>query len=193
MAYRRQGGLGTRASVGLLVATLSLGLTWLPIRGALARADQAAALGLEGIPAPLFETTDLEGEPRRLQDHAGEVVLVNVWATWCGPCRREMPLLDELYRDRAELGLMVYGISTEDLPVQRAFEASVVDVSYPLLDPGGDVPEIYRTQARYPANYLIDRRGHLTPAPSTDRPFEELVARVDELLAEPHPRAPGPR
>jgi len=187
MIYRRHGGLGWRAGIGLALATISLGLMWVPIRGALARADQVEALSLDGIPAPHFVTTDLEGEPRRLADHVGDVVLVNVWATWCGPCRREMPMLDELYRERQEQGLMVYGISTEELELQRDFAANVVSVSYPLLNHEGTVPEIYRTQARYPANYLIDRHGQLTPAPSTDRPFEELVARVDELLAAPRP------
>jgi len=51
----------------------------------------------------------------------------------------------------------------------------------------GDLPEIYRTTARYPANYLIDRQGRLQPAPSTERPFEELVAKVDALLTAPAP------
>jgi len=57
-------------------------------------------------------------------------------------------------------------------------------VSYPLLTTEGDVPEIYRTTARYPANFLIDRNGLLTPAPSTEQPFENLVAKVDTLLAD---------
>jgi thiol-disulfide isomerase/thioredoxin len=187
MVYRRHGGLGLKAGIGLALATLSLGLTLLPIRGALARADQAELLALDGVPAPHFATTDLEGKPHRLSDHSGDVVLVNIWATWCGPCRREMPLLDKLYRERREQGLVVFGISTEEVAVQREFAASTIDVSYTLLSPEGDIPEIYRTQARYPANYLIDRQGQFTPAPSADRPFEELVERVDELLAVPRP------
>ncbi len=56
-------------------------------------------------------------------------------------------------------------------------------MSYPLLTTEGEVPEIYRTTARYPANFLIDRRGLLTPAPSTEGPFQNLVSKVDALLA----------
>ena len=72
--------------------------------------------------------------------------------------------------------------------MQRDF-AEDLGVSYPLLTVSGEVPEIFSTSARYPANFLIDRRGLLQSAPSTDEPFENLAARVDELLAEPDPNA----
>jgi len=185
LLYRRHGGLGVKGGIGLLLAIASLGLTWLPLRGAIDRADQAEMLALDGVPAPDFQTPDLEGTVHRLSDQAGKVVLINVWATWCGPCRREMPRLDELYQRWRDDGLVVFGISTENLEIQREFAATAVDVSYPLLRSDGDVPEIYRTTARYPANYLVDRAGRLTRAPSTDRPFEELEARVAELLGRP--------
>jgi peroxiredoxin len=181
---RKRGPLGPKGILGLGLAVVSLGLTWLPVRGAVARAKQAELLALEGVPAPLFETLDIAGTTHRLSDHEGKVVLINIWATWCPPCRKEMPDLDELYRDRRDRGFIVFGLSTEDVATQRSFAESTVSVSYPLLTIEGDVPEIYRTTARYPANFLIDRVGRLTPAPSTERPFEELVAKVDRLLAE---------
>jgi peroxiredoxin len=182
---RKRGPLGRRGMVGLAVAVLSLGLTWLPIRGAIARAKQASLLALEGVPAPPFETVDIGGTTHRLSEHEGKVVLINIWATWCPPCRKEMPDLDELYRGRRDLGFIVFGLSTEEVETQRDFAENTVSVSYPLLTTEGDVPEMYRTTARYPANFLIDRNGRLTPAPSTEQPFENLVAKVDALLAEP--------
>lgn len=181
---KRRGPLGIRGVVGLVLAVASLGLTWLPIRGAVARSKQAQLLALEGVPAPPFETVDLDGKTHRLSDYQGKVVLINIWATWCPPCRKEMPELDQLYQDERDRGFVVFGLSTEDLATQQAFVKNTLSVSYPLLTVGGDVPEIYRTTARYPANYLVDRNGRLTPAPSTERPFENLKARVEELLAE---------
>lgn len=184
---KRRGAFGVRGAIGLGLALVSLGLTVVPIRGALQRAKQAELLALDDVQAPPFETVDLEGNTHRLSDHAGKVVLINIWATWCPPCRKEMPELDALYQERSEQGFMVFGVSTEDLATQRDFVETKVSVSYPLLTPDGDLPEIYRTTARYPANFLIDRHGNLTPAPSTEQPFENLVAKVDELLAQPRP------
>ncbi len=181
----RRGNLGRASKAGLLLALLSLLLTWLPIRGAMRRSSQAEFLALENVEAPEFVTPDIHGKTHRLSDYRGKVVLINIWATWCPPCRKEMPELDQLYKDRADQGFIVFGLSTEDSELQRNFAAEKVSITYPLLTVEGDVPEIYRTTARYPANYLIDRQGSLTPAPSTEKPFEHLVERVDSLLAAP--------
>ena len=183
---RRRGGRGWSARVGLVVATLSLGLLYSPITRYARRAQQMENLSITGEPAPAMQTSDLDGNVHRLSDHAGKVVLVNMWATWCGPCRREMPELDRLFKERQGDGLVVFGISSEELEVQRAF-AEKLQVSYPLLTASDGVPEIFATSARYPVNFLIDRRGLLQSAPSTDQPFENLVALVDRLLAEPDP------
>jgi peroxiredoxin len=181
MGDRRQSVLSTSGKVGLVVAFFSLALAWLPVRGMLARARQAENLALTGVEAPPFDTVDIDGNSHRLSDHEGKVVLVNIWATWCTPCRREMPDLERLYQSRKDDGFMIFGLSTEDVPTQQKFADEVV-VSYPLLTIDGDVPEIYSQTARYPANFLIDRNGRLQPAPSVDQPFENLEAAVDALL-----------
>ena len=185
---RRDGAISWPSKTGLFVATLYLGLLWVPITRGISRAQQLEHLSMSGEPAPAMQTSDLDGNVHRLSDHAGRVVLVNIWATWCGPCRREMPELDRLYKERQDDGLMVFGISSEELGVQKEF-AEQIQVSYPLLTVSDGVPEIFSTSARYPANFLIDRRGLLQAAPSADQPFEELVAVVDRLLAEPAPGA----
>jgi len=179
---RRRNALTTSGRIGLALALLSLALTWLPVRGAIARARQARNLALQNVTAPPFDTVDVFGKRHRLEDHAGKVVLVNVWATWCAPCRKEMPELDRLYRERKDQGFIVFGLSTEDVDVQRKFVGERVSVSYPLLTIEGAVPDIYRATARYPANFLIDREGRLQPAPSTEQPFEKLEAAVNALL-----------
>jgi thiol-disulfide isomerase/thioredoxin len=178
---RRRNALTTSGRIGLALALLSLALTWLPIQGAIGRARQARNLALQDVTAPPFDTVDVVGKRHRLQEHAGKVVLVNVWATWCAPCRKEMPELDRLYQERKDQGFMVFGLSTEDVDVQRTV-AERLSVTYPLLTIKGTVPDIYRTTARYPANFLIDREGRLQPAPGPEQPFEKLEAAVNALL-----------
>src|SRR5262245_10718549 len=117
----RRGGLTLSAKIGLVIATLSLGLTFLPLRGLVGRVQQERNTSVSGVRAPLFDTVDLNATRQRLEDQRGKVVLVNAWATWCPPCREEMPLLDELYRKRKEEGLIVFGLSTEDVELQKKF------------------------------------------------------------------------
>lgn len=183
---RRAGALTGAGWVGAGVALLALGLVAAPIGGAVRRARQAANLALSGVPAPDFFAADLDGRTHRLSDHAGSVVLVNIWATWCPPCRAEMPELDRLAKERAREGFVVFGVSTEDEATQQTFRREMVSVDYPLLLPDGledgFVPDIFTETARYPANFLIDREGLLHPAPSTDQPFSALEAEVDRLL-----------
>jgi thiol-disulfide isomerase/thioredoxin len=169
------------AKIGLLIATLSLAMLWVPISGAISRSKQAANLSLDGVPAPDMETVDLNGQTHDLSAYRGKVVLLNIWATWCAPCRKEMPELDRLHKDKVEEGLVILGLSFEDVETQRPF-AEEIGVSYPLLTKDGQIPDVFSTTARYPANFLIDRGGRLRPAPSTDEPFENLVRAVEQLL-----------
>ena len=167
--------------VGLAVAALSLLLTWKPISDGVSRWKQVRNMAMQGVPAPAFDTVDLDGNPQRLADHKGQVVVINIWATWCGPCRAEMPNLDRLYQARKGDGLVVFGLSSEDANLQRQFR-QIVPVTYPLLTTSGQVPDLYRDIAKYPATFLIDRQGNLQPAPGPDEPFAELQAVVERLL-----------
>jgi len=178
---RRRASLSRGAIVGLVVATLSLGLARQPIKDGIPRSRQTRNQAMRNVPAPPFDTLDLSGNHERLSDQAGKVVLVNIWATWCVPCRKEMPELDRLYRERKDAGLIVFGLSDEDPGVQKNF-LQQVPVTYPLLTVQGSVPSLYRDIARYPAIFLIDRKGNLQPAPSPGQPFDQLAATVDALL-----------
>jgi peroxiredoxin len=167
--------------VGLAIAILSLGLAWKPVSDGILRSKQSRNLAMRDVAAPPFNTLDLLGKTQRLGDQKGKVVLVNIWATWCRPCREEMPKLDRLYRERQHQGFIVFGLSDESLDVQRKF-VEQVPVSYTLLTLRGQVPNLYRDIARYPAIFLIDRQGRLQPAPGPDQPFEKVEAAVDALL-----------
>jgi thiol-disulfide isomerase/thioredoxin len=168
-------------NIGLAIAILSLGLAWKPVTDGILRSKQVRNLAMRDVAAPSFDTADIFGKPQSLGNHKGEVVIVNIWATWCGPCRAEMPKLDRLYQERKQQGLAVFGISDESVDVQRKF-VDRVPVTYPLLTLAGNVPSLYRDIARYPALFLVDRQGRLQPAPGPDQPFEKLEADVDALL-----------
>jgi peroxiredoxin len=140
-------------------------------------------MAMHDVAAPLFDTLDIEGKPQRLADYKGKVVLVNTWATWCEPCRSEMPQLDKLYRSRKADGFVVLGISDEGSEKQQAF-LSQVPVTYPLLTTTPGVPTFYREVAKYPAIFLIDRKGNLQPAPNESEGFKSVEEAVAELLSE---------
>ncbi|UCF37533.1 MAG: TlpA family protein disulfide reductase [Acidobacteriota bacterium] len=178
---QRRAALTRWGKVGVVFAILSLGLAWLPVKSLYERSRQADNLALSGVEAPTFDTIDIHGTRHRLADHSGKVILINIWATWCSPCLREIPELDRLYKERRDDGFMIFGISKEDALTQKGF-AERIEVSYPLLTVEGEVPEIYTQTARYPASFLIDRQGNLRPAPSVDEPFENLEAAVEGLL-----------
>lgn len=182
MKARSTGAIPLSGKIGLFLAILSLGLAAVPIRDGFLRTKQTRNMAMHDVAAPLFDTVDINGNAERLSDQAGKVVLVNIWATWCGPCRNEMPKLDQLYRERKAKGLVVFGISDEEVRVQQKY-LQKVPVSYPLLTVKGTVPSLYRDIARYPAIFLIDRSGRLQPAPGPGQPFEQLQAAADALLS----------
>jgi peroxiredoxin len=174
--------LSTSTKAGLAFAVLSLGLASHPISDGVIRYKQNRNLSMHDVPAPLFYTPDISGQPLRLADQKGKVVLISLWATWCPPCRAEMPKLDHLYRERQQQGLVVFGLSAEDADTQQKY-VQQVPVSYPLLTLQGNVPDFYRDVVRLPSFILIDRAGRLQVAPAGDQPFEKVQAAVDALLA----------
>lgn len=178
----KQSALTLSSKIGLTIAALSLALTLLPIRDGLARAKQTRNRQLHDVAAPDFATADLRGNPQRLSDYKGKVVLINIWATWCEPCRNEMPKLDQLYRDKQSQGFVILGMSDESAATQQKF-LTEVPVTYPLLLVNEHIPKIYREIAQYPALFLIDREGRLQPAPAPRQPFEQIASAVNALLA----------
>jgi peroxiredoxin len=107
-----------------------------------------------------FTLTDLQGKTWTLQALRGKVVLVNFWATWCQPCRKEMPDLDALYKRFKSQGFVVLGISDEDAPKVKQLLAER-SVTYPiLLDPGRKVNEQFRIEG-IPKSFVYDRNGKM--------------------------------
>ena len=108
---------------------------------------------------------DRNGKPTSLAEWDGKLVLINFWASWCGPCREEMPLLDSIRTRHADKGLEVIGVATEDAPAAQSFLAQF-PVSYPILinDPalGPDWSIRYgNTRNVLPYSVLIGRDGRI--------------------------------
>jgi peroxiredoxin len=107
-----------------------------------------------------FTLSDLQGKAWHLQDLRGKVVLVNFWATWCPPCRKEMPDLQALYDKYRDQGFVVLSISDEE-SAQVAPFIGEKQISYPiLLDPGSKVHEMYEVEG-IPKSFVYDREGKL--------------------------------
>jgi len=122
-----------------------------------------------GTTAPDFAARDLEGNPVRIADLRGHVVLLNIWATWCPPCLEEMPSMQRLHEEFGDRGLHIVAVSI-DAPLGRvdvggrpggnveAF-AQEMGLTFPLwLDPAGDIQRVYRTTG-VPESFVIDRQG----------------------------------
>ena len=114
-----------------------------------------------GQPAPDFALRSLQGDNVRLSEHLGEVVLVNFWATWCGPCRQEMPRLDEIYSKYRRAGLVLFSVNIDEADNLAAAKAmaDTLKISYPVLvDARKDVSRAYQASTM-PLTVLIDREG----------------------------------
>jgi peroxiredoxin len=178
---RRTHSVSWSAILGLFFAVVSLVIPIFFIRGIILLWIGMRHEATHNIPAPTFQARDLNGNNQRLSDHQGQVVLVNVWATWCGSCLAEMPKLDHLYQEHKNQGLVVFGLSDEDSATQRKGLAEV-PVTYPLLTYDGQIPGLYRHVAAYPTTFVIDRRGILQPAVIGNPTLEKLDNTVVTLL-----------
>jgi peroxiredoxin len=125
-------------------------------------ASAAAAQTAGDAPAaPDFTLKSASGENLRLSEYRGQVVLLNFWATWCGPCRQEMPPLNALHERYQRLGFVVLGVSIDDDPRVATRMAQQLGVSYPILfDTDKDISRLYEVRAM-PSTYLIDRDGRV--------------------------------
>lgn len=147
-----------------------------------------AVFGVEsgGRLAPSYGYSTLDGGPVSSESLRGKVVLVNFWATWCTPCRVEMPLLQRMAERHREEGLVVLGLSRDVVPPEevRAF-LTERGISYPVSIVTREAERAFGGIRGYPTSFLIDRRGQVrykALGPLAMVSFEPAVRR---LLAEP--------
>ena len=146
----------------------------------------AAPEDLISKPSSDFALRSLSGDNLRLSEQLGEVVILNFWATWCGPCRQEMPLLDEVYVKYRRAGLVLLSINIDEQPEAAAEMAKTLGVSYPvLLDARNEVAKAYEI-GTLPATFLIDREGKVRYVSEGFKPGYEkrYTEKLRELLNE---------
>ncbi len=139
-------------------------------------------------PAPEFMTTGLDGKPLSLKSLRGKVVLLDMWATWCGPCRMATPMLQSLHQKFGGRGLKVVGISVDDTiamakPFQKQMKVTYTLAANPDANP--KIAQAYNAQG-IPAIYLIDQKGIVRWSQSGyDANGEEqlLSQKINALLA----------
>ena len=150
---------------------------------------ELAPLGA-GVKAPAFRATTLDAKPvaKTLDDYKGRVVLLNIWATWCAPCRAEMPSMEQLYRQYGPKGLDVVAISIDDEGTDAGIRQFAKDygLTFEILhDPAGLVQRSYQTTG-VPESVLIGKDGVIRnkTAGATDWNAEDIHRVVERLLAE---------
>jgi thiol-disulfide isomerase/thioredoxin len=154
--------------------------------------DQALSYQFTALEPPLaapdFVLSDMDGERHTLQDYRGKVVLLNFWATWCPPCRREMPALEQLYLRLAEQGFVVLAVNQWEDPDHVFAYTGELNVfpTFPILfDPDSSVSERFGVKG-LPTSFLLDQDGRVRYRaiggrafnhPEVDRTIRALLER----------------
>jgi len=133
---------------------------------------------------PDVASTDLRGHPWRLSDHVGQAVLINVWASWCPPCREETPGFVRVVRDYEGKGFEAVGVSADESPAPVRKFVDQFHVPYPIIMPGADSPLIAAVES-LPTSFLIDRKGRVATVYVGAVTERQLRGDIDRLLKEP--------
>lgn len=148
--------------VGLIALGVSA-MTLITLRQTQAERSQAASVipVAADYPAPSLTLNDLDGNPHSLAEYRGQVVLVNLWATWCPPCVEELPTLNGFYRDYARHGFVLIGINDgEELSVVKDYVART-RLTFPVWTDPSYLSESAFGTMNLPSSYVIDRQGQV--------------------------------
>jgi len=167
--------------VGVLIVA-GLAVTFY-LGGGPRRPDVAAGpSSLAGAPAASFDVIRTDGTRDALARYRGKVVLVNLWATWCPPCREEMPALEKLYRAHSAQGFVVLGIDQGESAKVAADYARLRGVTFPILiDDQQQYGRAYGAEG-LPTSVLVDRSGHVVKGIDGEMTLAAMQALVTPVL-----------
>jgi thiol-disulfide isomerase/thioredoxin len=134
---------------------------------------------------PTIELTDRDGKKRKLSEWAGQPVVVNFWATWCGPCRREIPLLNKVHAERAKQKVEIIGIAVDFRDDVLAY-AQKTPISYPLLigeEDGLAAVQAFGMQPNFPFTAFADSKQRLVALKVGELHQEDIDLILDTVLA----------
>ena len=145
--------------------------------------------------APDFTLKDASGKAVKLSDYRGKAVIIDFWATWCGPCKVEIPWFIEFQRKYKDRGLVVLGVASgdEDWTVVRPF-AEQMKINYPVLQGNDTTADLYGGIEALPTTFIVDREGriakiHIGLASKED--FENAIEKILDSHADAQPAAAG--
>lgn len=163
------------AVIGVVVLLV---LGWLVLRPPSSRPKSAASLR----PAPDFSLTDLSGRPLRLSDYRGKVVILDFWATWCEPCKAEIPHFIDLENKYSSRGLQVLGISMDDSePPVREFQQKF-KMNYPVAVGTAKLADQYGGILGLPITFVIDPGGRIVARHIGATDVSVIEAEAKKLL-----------
>lgn len=154
-------GAGILVGVGVgmvILAAIGIGSFSLFSRLFASASNQLLQVPAEKSPAPDFQLQTLDGSSVKLSDLRGHPVLINFWATWCGPCQLEMPLIEQYYK-KYNPDLIVLAVNNDE--PESDVQAFVTNhkLTFPvLLDPGAKVEDLYHVRA-FPTTFFVDKSG----------------------------------
>ncbi len=146
--------------------------------------SEAAPAALRpGTIAPDFTLKDLQGNPVKLSDFRGKVVLLNFWATWCPPCRYEMPFVESVYQEQAAKGFVVLAVSIDDDPAAVPQFVKEFGLTFPVVidTPDKRVSNLYRLYP-IPTSYFIDRDGVIRDVHVGAMDKKTILQKISKLM-----------
>ena len=147
-----------------------------------------ASYGIAAPPHPAseFALSGPQGKTVRMSDYRGQVVLLNFWASWCGPCRAEMPILDRIHQRYRSLGFTVIGVNVDENISDGEKQLAKTPVTFPVgFDPHGMVSTVYAVDSM-PSTVIVDRKGdvRLVHRGYSEGTEDEYVQKIKALVKE---------